>query len=54
MAGKTPKVVAGAYTNSTESEAKPRPRSTISTAAGHLLTQAPPNDGVLNTSVCSA
>lgn len=46
-AGKTPKVIAGAYTNSF--------KGTKATAlydvdaAGWLLTQAPPNDGVLNT-----
>lgn len=48
MAGKTPKVVAGAYTNSMN----PKPSATALydiDAAGHLLTQAPPNDGVLNT-----
>ena len=48
MAGKTPKVVAGAYTNSIN----PKPTATALydiDAAGHLLTQAPPNDGVLNT-----
>ena len=48
MAGKTPKVVAGAYTNS----ANPKPTATALydiDEAGHLLSQAPPNDGVLNT-----
>ncbi len=48
MAGKTPNVVAGAYTNS----ANPKPSATALydiDAAGHLLSQAPPNDGVLNT-----
>jgi hypothetical protein len=47
-AGKTPMVVAGAYTNS----ANPKPSATALydiDAAGHLLSQAPPNDGVLNT-----
>ena len=47
-AGKTPKVVAGAYTNS----ANPKPAATALydiDEAGHLLTQAPPNDGILNT-----
>jgi hypothetical protein len=48
QAGKTPKVVAGAYTNS----ANPKPATTTLydiDDAGHLLTQAPPNDGILNT-----
>jgi hypothetical protein len=48
QAGKTAKVVAGAYTNS----ANPKPSATALydiDAAGHLLSQAPPNDGVLNT-----
>jgi hypothetical protein len=48
QAGKTPKVVAGAYTNS----ANPKPTATALydiDDAGHLLSQAPPNDGVLNT-----
>ena len=48
MAGKPAKVVAGAYTNSMQ----PKPSATALydiDSAGHLLTQAPPNDGVLNT-----
>jgi len=48
MAGKTPNVVAGAYTNS----ANPKPAATALydiDASGTLLTQAPPNDGILNT-----
>jgi len=48
QAGKTPNVVAGAYTNSSN----PKPAATALydiDAAGHLLSQAPPNDGVLNT-----
>ncbi len=48
QAGTTPKVIAGAYTNS----ANPKPTATALydiDAAGHLLSQAPPNDGVLNT-----
>jgi hypothetical protein len=48
QAGKTPKVVAGAYTNSSN----PKPAATALydiDEAGHLLTQAPPNDGILNT-----
>ena len=47
-AGKTPKVVAGAYSNS----ANPKPTATALydiDASGVLLSQAPPNDGVLNT-----
>ena len=48
QAGKTPKVIAGAYTNSSN----PKPAATALydiDEAGHLLSQAPPNDGVLNT-----
>jgi hypothetical protein len=49
-AGKTPKVVAGAYTNSANG---PKPEKTalhnIDAATGALVTQAPPNDGILNT-----
>jgi hypothetical protein len=48
MAGNTPSVVAGAYTNS----ANPKPSATALydiDASGTLLTQAPPNDGILNT-----
>jgi len=48
QAGKTPNVIAGAYTNSSN----PKPGATALydiDAAGHLLSQAPPNDGVLNT-----
>jgi len=48
MAGKTPKVVAGAYTNS----ANPKPTATALydiDESGALLSQAPPNDGILNT-----
>lgn len=48
-AGKTPMVVAGAYTNS----ANPKPSATalydIDATTGSLVSQAPPNDGVLNT-----
>ena len=47
-AGKTPNVIAGAYTNSFNPHRR-RPRSTTSTPSGFLLTQAPPNDGILNT-----
>ena len=48
MAGKTPKVIAGAYINSSN----PKPAATTLydiDEAGYLLTQAPPNDGILNT-----
>src|ERR1043165_1142783 len=48
QAGKTANVIAGAYTNS----ANPKPAATALydiDAAGHLLSQAPPNDGILNT-----
>ena len=48
QAGKSPKVVAGAYTNSSN----PKPAATALydiDETGHLLSQAPPNDGVLNT-----
>jgi hypothetical protein len=48
-AGKTPKVVAGAYTNSIN----PKPTATalynIDATTWTLVSQAPPNDGVLNT-----
>jgi uncharacterized protein DUF4394 len=48
-AGKTPMVVAGAYTNS----ANPKPTATalydIDATTSSLVSQAPPNDGVLNT-----
>ena len=48
-AGKTPKVVAGAYSNSLN----PKPAATalynIDATTWSLVTQAPPNDGVLNT-----
>jgi hypothetical protein len=48
-AGKTPMVVAGAYTNS----ANPKPTATalydIDATTGSLVSQAPPNDGILNT-----
>ena len=48
QAGKTPKVIAAAYTNSSN----PKPAATALydiDEAGHLLSQAPPNDGILNT-----
>jgi len=48
-AGKTPKVVAGAYSNSLN----PKPAATalynIDATTWSLVSQAPPNDGVLNT-----
>jgi hypothetical protein len=47
-ADKTPKVVAGAYTNSWKG-AKATTLYNIDAATGMLVTQAPPNDGVLNT-----
>ena len=47
MKGRTPKVVAGAYTNSTKG-AKETALFDID-ASGALLKQAPPNDGVLTT-----
>ncbi|MFC5068820.1 DUF4394 domain-containing protein [Flaviflagellibacter deserti] len=49
-ADKTPKIVAGAYTNSKNG---PKPEKTelynIDAATGSLVLQAPPNDGTLNT-----
>ncbi len=47
-AGKTPEVVAGAYTNSFKGT-KATTLYNIDAATGALVTQAPPNDGVLNT-----
>ena len=47
-AGKTPKVVAGAYTNSLKGT-KATTLYNIDATTGSLVTQAPPNDGVLNT-----
>jgi 3D (Asp-Asp-Asp) domain-containing protein len=47
-AGKTPKVVAGAYSNSWKGT-KATTLYGIDAATGALVTQAPPNDGVLNT-----
>jgi hypothetical protein len=47
MAGKTPSVIAGAYTNSFKGT-KATALYDID-ASGALLSQAPPNDGVLNT-----
>ena len=47
-AGKTPKVVAGSYTNSMKG-AQGTVLYNVDAATGALVTQAPPNDGVLNT-----
>jgi hypothetical protein len=47
-AGKTPKVVAGAYTNAMKG-ATATMLYDLDAATGALVTQAPPNDGVLNT-----
>jgi hypothetical protein len=47
-AGKTPKVVAGAYSNSWKGT-KATALYNIDAATGSLVTQNPPNDGVLNT-----
>jgi hypothetical protein len=47
-AGKTPKVVAGAYINSKKGTTATALYN-IDAATGALVTQAPPNDGILNT-----
>jgi uncharacterized protein DUF4394 len=47
-AGKTPRVVAGAYTNSWKGT-QATTLYDIDAATGALVTQAPPNDGILNT-----
>jgi len=47
-AGKSPKVVAGAYTNSWKGT-QATMLYNIDAATGSLVTQAPPNDGILNT-----
>jgi hypothetical protein len=47
-AGKTPKIVAGAYTNSWKGT-KMTALYNIDAATGSLVMQAPPNDGTLNT-----
>src|SRR5262245_59978656 len=47
-AGKTPRVVAGAYTNSWKGT-QATTLFNLDAATGSPLTQAPPNDGVLNT-----
>jgi hypothetical protein len=46
--GKTPKVIAGAYTNSVKGT-KETALYDIDAASGSLVRQAPPNDGILNT-----
>jgi hypothetical protein len=46
--GKTPRVVAGAYTNSFKGT-KATMLYNIDATTGSLVTQAPPNDGILNT-----
>lgn len=48
-AGKTPKVVAGAYTNSLKEKPKATALYNIDSATNSLIVQTPPNDGVLNT-----
>ena len=48
-AGKTPQVVAGAYTNSVKEKPKTTTLYNIDAATGALVSQNPPNDGVLNT-----
>jgi hypothetical protein len=45
--GETPKIVAGAYTNSIKG-AKETTLYDIDATIGGLIKQAPPNDGVLN------
>jgi hypothetical protein len=47
-AGKTPRIVAGAYTNSVKGT-QATTLFNIDAATGALVTQAPPNDGILNT-----
>ena len=47
-AGKTPKVIAGSYTNSMK-DTKATALYNIDAATDALVMQAPPNDGVLNT-----
>jgi hypothetical protein len=47
-AGKTPKVVAGAYTNSFKGT-QATALYNVDATTGALVTQAPPNDGTLNT-----
>jgi hypothetical protein len=47
-AGKTPKVIAGSYSNSVKG-AQSTALYGLDAATGALVTQAPPNDGILNT-----
>jgi hypothetical protein len=47
-AGKTPRIVAGAYTNAFKGT-KATTLYNIDAATGSLVTQDPPNDGILNT-----
>lgn len=47
-AGKTPKVIAGSYTNAIKG-AQTTTLYNVDAATGALVTQAPPNDGTLNT-----
>lgn len=49
MAGKTPKVIAGAYTNSKNGAKAEKTQLFNIDVSGSLLLQDPPNDGVLNT-----
>ena len=44
-----PKVIAGAYTNSSKGTKAATALYNIDATTGALVTQAPPNDGVLNT-----
>ncbi|MGQ4274412.1 DUF4394 domain-containing protein [Terrihabitans sp. B22-R8] len=47
--GKTPKIVAGAYTNSRNGQKPEKTELYNVDATGSLVLQAPPNDGTLNT-----
>jgi Domain of unknown function (DUF4394) len=47
-AGKTPNVVAGAYSNSLKDKPKATTLYNIDATTSSLVTQVPPNDGVLN------
>ena len=48
-AGKTPKIVAGAYSNSLKEKPKATALYNIDAATNSLVVQTPPNDGALNT-----
>jgi hypothetical protein len=48
-AGKAPKVVAGAYSNSLKDKPKATTLYNVDATTASLVTQVPPNDGVLNT-----